>query len=330
MIEGWDIGNPLYGIAGLLGLVFWLIDYFQVGKKAEIHIPPHLDKNLVRVNYKKIPLFFIGLLAWLLVTMALMGPRKPVGRTSAQKEINDIYFVVDVSRSMLAEDFPPNRLEAAKNKIREFIDLSPVDRIGIIMFSDNVFTLMPITPDLNLVKQSVDQIKIGFLGAGTNIGDALGLAIARSTSSIAANKSIVLLTDGASNTGLMSPQQAAKEAKEHNIRVHTIGIGGDPNAKLPTGRDMFGRKKYSRIPGGSMDFNALEEISEISGGKSFIAGNDQALAEVLESINKLERKKVEVSGRVVYDEYYWYFLASGFLLLLLVESLRKLILREAQ
>jgi Ca-activated chloride channel family protein len=258
-----------------------------------------------------------------------MGPRKPIGRSSAEKEINDIYFVVDVSKSMLAEDFQPNRLEAAKNNIREFIRLSPVDRIGIVMFADKVFTLMPATPDLELVKQSVDQIRIGFLGSGTNIGDALGLAIARSKGSIAQNKSIVLLTDGASNVGLISPEEAAKKAKEIGIKIHTIGIGGDPNAKLPTGNGIFG-KRYSKIPGGSMDFKTLEEISNISGGKSFIASNKSALGEVLETINKLERKKLEVKGRVIYKELYLYYLLSGLVLLIMIELIRRIVLREAQ
>lgn len=330
MLEGWNFIDPYSALWALVGLLFWIIDFTRLGKKAELVIPPHHTKNLKRLNLKKAPLILVAFIAWSLIGVALMGPRKPIGRSNAEKEINDIYFVVDVSRSMLAEDFPPNRLEAAKENIRQFIDLSPVDRIGIVMFADKVFTLMPATPDLELVKQSVDQIRIGFLGSGTNIGDALGLAIARSKSSIAQNKSIVLLTDGASNVGLISPQEAAQKAKESGIKIHTIGIGGDPNAKLPSGRGIFGRKRYVKIPGGSMDFKALEELSGISGGESFVAGDNSALQEVLKTINKLERKKIEVKGRVVYKELYLNYLLAGLVLLILLEIFRRFYLREAQ
>lgn len=330
MTSDWTLLDPYQGLWAIAGLLFWVIDYFRIGKKVELVLPPSFNKSLGRFSFKKIPVLLIAVIAWAFIGFALMGPRKPIGRSNAQKEINDIYFVVDVSRSMLAEDFPPNRLEAAKNNIRKFIELSPVDRIGIVMFADKVFTLMPATPDLELVKQSVDQIRIGFLGSGTNIGDALGLAIARSKSSIAENKSIVLLTDGASNVGLISPQEAAQKAKDNGIKIHTIGIGGDPNAKLPNGRNVFGRKRYVKIPGGSMDFKALEELSEISGGESFVAGNSDALNEVLDAINKLERKKVEITGRIVYKELYLLYLSIGIGLLVIVEIFRKLLLREAQ
>lgn len=329
MFEGWSFTDPYAALWGLAGLIFWLVDYIRIGKKAELVVPPKQAKGITRLNISKIPVLLIGVVAWALIAFSLTGVRKPIGKSNAEKEINDIYFVIDVSRSMLVEDFQPNRLEAAKNNIRRFVELSPVDRIGIIMFADKVFTLIPATQDLELVKQSVDQIRIGFLGSGTNIGDALGLAIARSKGSIAQNKSIVLLTDGASNVGLISPEEAAKRAKENNIKVHTIGIGGDPNAKLATGNGIFG-KRYSKVPGGSMDFKTLEEISKISGGQSFIAANKNALGEVLETINKLERKKIEVKGRVIYEELYLKYLILGAMILFLLELFRRAILREAQ
>lgn len=311
----------------VVGLIFWAIDYFSLFKKGELILPPRY-KTKSKTSFVRVILFFIGLVAWALIGFSLMGPKTPMGKSNIKKEINDIYFVVDVSRSMLAEDFPPNRLEAAKSQIRKFIELSPVDRIGIIMFGDKVFTLIPVTTDLKLVEQSVDQINIGFLGSGTNIGDALGLALARSETSIAENKSIILLTDGSANAGLMSPMQAAEKAKELGIKIYTIGIGGDPNAKLPVGRDAFGRKRYQNMPGASMDFETLQKLAEMSGGKDFVASDNDSLNEVLSEINKLERKGLEIKGRIIYQEDYYKFLLFGLALLLGVEGVRKFIYRE--
>lgn len=312
----------------LAGFIFWCVGYFNFLKKPELSAPSNLIRKTKLKLFAKSMVFLMGVIAWGLIGYALMGPREPMGKVQSQKEMNDIYFVVDVSRSMFAEDFPPNRIEAAKQRIKEFVKLSPVDRIGIIMFSDEVYTLIPATTDLGLVEKSVDDIRIGPLGAGTNIGDALGLAIARSTSSIAENKAVILLTDGASNVGLLSPSQAAQKAKELGVRIYTIGIGGDPRAKLPMGRDAFGRKRYAKMPGGSMDFETLENIAKISKGKSFVAGNNEALQDVLKEIEKLERKKIDVSGRVIYKELYLRYLALGLLSLMVVEGLRRLVLRE--
>ena len=170
-----EFENKGFLIFGIIGLIFWVISFFHIFKKAQLYVP---KKNLTHIS--RIPrtvLFLIGLLSWIFITIGLMGPRKPLGYLDSEIDVNDIMIVVDVSRSMLADDFRPNRLEAEKIKIAEFVNLMPTDRIGIIMFSEKVFTLLPISNDLNLVRQMIDEIKIGPLGAGTNIGDALGLAV---------------------------------------------------------------------------------------------------------------------------------------------------------
>jgi Ca-activated chloride channel family protein len=244
-------------------------------------------------------------------------------------EVNDIFFVVDVSRSMLAEDFSPNRLEVAKEKIAEFVALRPTDRIGIIIFSEKAFTLLPLSTDLKLIKQMVGEIKVGgMLGSGTNIGDALGLAVARGAQSLAENKVIVLLTDGVSNVGFLTPQQAAQEAKEQGIKVYTIGIGGSRDAKIPYGRNVFGRKRYQTIPGGSIDFKTLEEIADVTSGQSFAAQDEKALKDVLSEIEKLERSEIDSSARVIYKEIYLKFLIIGVILILLSELSRRIVFKE--
>lgn len=321
-----EFKSPFFALIGLTATFFWCLNYFKVGQKAQIWVPENYSINAGRKFFRWL-LFFLGLLAWLSLSFSLTGPRVPQSLAKNEIEVNDILFVVDVSRSMLAEDFEPNRLEAAKQKITQFVDLMPTDRIGIIMFSEKVFTLLPLTTDLKLVKKVVGEIAIGPLGAGTNIGDAIGLATARATLSEAENKVIILLTDGVSNMGTMTPIQAAQHAKEQNLKIYTIAIGGEKDAKIPIGSGIFG-KRYQTIPGGSIDVKTLQEVAKITGGKNYLAGNKEALEKVLNEISQLEKTKIETIGQVVYDEKFYPYLLFGVLLLFLVEISRKFITKE--
>jgi Ca-activated chloride channel family protein len=242
-------------------------------------------------------------------------------------EVNDIFLVVDVSRSMLADDLKPNRLEVAKEKLREFANLRPTDRIGIIIFSEKVFTLLPLTTDPSLVDQILADIRIGFLGSGTNIGDALALAVARGQDSKTKNKVIVLLTDGVNNVGNMTPLNAARTAKEYNMKVYTIGLG-TTKSRLPIGKDQLGRQQYQSIPGGSIDVKTLEDISKMTGGKNFMAGSENSLEEILSEIQKLEKTKINNRGQVVYDELFFPYLLWGILMFLLCEFSRRFLMKE--
>ena len=158
-------------VAGLL----WTMDYYHIGKRPQIFLP-HTFFNqsgsplaLKRGLQRHTP-YLLGLMAWGLLAVALAGPRIPQDFANRRIKINDLYFVVDVSRSMLAEDFKPNRIEVAKQNILDFIKLRPTDRIGIIIFSREVFTLMPLTTDLALIEEIVGSISVGKLGSATNIG----------------------------------------------------------------------------------------------------------------------------------------------------------------
>jgi Ca-activated chloride channel family protein len=312
---------------GILGALIWSFAYFKVGKKAQVYLPKNLSKG--KRSLLRSLLFLLGLVSWGFLSFSLGQPRKPLGLTENNIEVNDIFFVVDVSKSMLAEDFKPNRLEAAKSKIAEFVKLRPRDRIGIIMFSEKAFTLLPLSTDLKLIEQIINDINVGFLGSGTNIGDAIALAVARGAQSLAENKVIILLTDGVSNVGSMTPIQAAQEAKEQKIKVYTIGMGGREDARIPVGRTLFGRKQYQTIPGGSIDTKTLQEIASITGAKYYLAQNDQALKDVLLEIEKLERTEIESSGRVIYKELYLSYLIIGVFGLILVELSRRFVVREA-
>lgn len=322
----YEYQHPLYALFGIVGLFFWTLSFFYVFKKAQVFIPKKYKKK--GFPFLRTILFFMGTIGWLYISFALMGPRRPMGMDKNTIEVNDIFIVLDLSRSMLAEDLKPNRVEAAKQKIHDFVELFPKDRIGVVVFAEKVFTLLPLTTDLNLIKTMVDQIKLGPLGDGTNIGDALALAVGRLIQSQAKNKVIILLTDGVSNVGALTPLRAAEMAAEQKIKIYTIGIGGDKDARIPVGPNMFGVQRYQMIPGGSVDAKGLQEIANLTHGRAYMAGENKALQNVLGEINKLERTQVEHSGKIIYEELYFKFLLRGILLFLGCEFLRRTALRE--
>lgn len=318
--------HPSYVAFGIIGLIFWIISFFYLLKKPQIHIP-------AKYRIKSIPIlrtiiFLCGVVGWLHISYALMGPRKPMGMSKNTIEVNDIFIVLDLSRSMLAEDLKPNRFEAAKQKVHEFVDLHVQDRIGIVIFAEKVFTLLPLSTDLNLIGKMVDGIKLGPLGDGTNIGDALALAVGRLIQSQANNKIILLLTDGVSNVGALTPIQAAEMAQENKIKIYTVGIGGDKDARIPMGQSVFGIQRYQMIPGGSVDVKTLKEISKMTGGKTYMAQDTNALGNVLTEINQLERTKIEHTGKIIYEELYFKYLLIGVCFLFGAELARKILLKE--
>ena len=320
-----EFKNFSFIIVGVLGTAFWALSFWKFFKLPQIYLP---DKYVL----KKIPVlkgivFLIGLLGWMLISYSLMGPRLPLSNSSRTIEVNDIFLVVDLSRSMLANDFNPYRIEVAKEKILEFIEFRPKDRIGIIIFSERVFTLVPLTTDLDLLKKMVAQIKIGILGSGTNIGDALALAVGRLNTSEAKNKFIILLTDGVNNVGLLPPLKAGEIARDSGIKVYTIGIGGNDDAKIPMESNVYGGRMQN-IPGGSVDLKTLEEISRMTHAKSFWAKDEGALKNILNEIEKMERSEIKVTGQTIYEEKYLFYLIIGVIMLLLSELQLKFLLRE--
>jgi Ca-activated chloride channel family protein len=322
-----EFKNPLLLWAGVLAGVVWAIDYWKVLLRSKLHFPMqdnglHWGKKVLRIC-----LFIAGLTAWAFLSYSLMQPRKPQKFSPSSIEVNDIILCIDVSRSMLAEDLKPNRLEVAKERIRAFARMRPTDRIGVVIFSEKVITLLPLTTDPTLVDKVLSEISIGYLGSGTNIGDGLALSVARAVNSEAKNKVIVLLTDGVANVGTLTPIQAAEEAKKHNIKVYTIGLGTDNDAKIPVGNGIFGTQ-YQLIPGGGIDYKTLKEISDITGGKFYPAKTEGALKSILDDIQKLEKTEIKVNHQIVYDEQYFQYLMIGVSILVAVEILRRLLLKD--
>lgn len=315
-----------YAFWGLVGLLFWIISFFYWFRKPQLFLPKKYKKSGLPILRTLI--FFAGVIGWLYISFALAGPRRPLGMDKNTIDVNDIVIVLDLSRSMMAEDLKPNRFEAAKQKISDFVALFPKDRIGIVIFAEKVFTLLPLSTDLELIKKMVDQITLGPLGDGTNIGDALALAVGRLLQSQAKSKVILLLTDGVSNVGTLTPLQAAEMAAANKIKIYTVGIGGDKDARIPVGPNMFGVQRYQVIPGGSVDAKGLKEIADMTHGKSYMASNNKALESVLEEINKMERTQIEHSGRIIYQELYFKYLLTGICFLIGAELSRRLLLRE--
>lgn len=319
--------NAAFMWIGIIAGLFWALDYWKIFQRAQLYFPQqgthfHWWKKALRVL-----LFLTGLLGWAYLSYGLMQPRKPQKYSPSNIEVNDIILCIDVSRSMLAEDIRPNRLEVAKEKIREFVRMRPTDRISVIIFSEKVFTLLPLTTDPTLVDQVLSEISIGYLGSGTNIGDGLALSVARAVNSETKNKVIILLTDGVANVGTMTPIQAAEEAKKFGIKVYTIGLGTDDDAKIPVGTGVFGTQ-YQLIPGGSIDYKTLKEISDLTGGKFYPAKTENGLKDILTDIQKLEKTEIKVNHQIVYDEQYYQYLLMGVGLIFLVEVLRRLLLRD--
>jgi len=322
-----EFKNPILLWFGVAAGIMWIFDYWKIFHRAQIYFPNVQKSTSIWKKILRIILFVFGIIGWAYLSYSLMQPRKAQKFSPSNIEVNDIVLCIDVSRSMLAEDIRPNRLEVAKQRIREFARLRPTDRISIVIFSEKVFTLLPLTTDPALIDQVLSEISIGYLGSGTNIGDGLALSVARAVNSETKNKVIVLLTDGVANVGTMTPLQAAEEAKKYGIKVYTIGLGTDEDAKIPVGNGVFGTQ-YQLIPGGSIDYKVLKEISDMTGGKFYPAKSDEALANILSDIQKLEKTKIKVSNQIIYDEQFYYYLFVGVMLIFAVEVIRRLFLKD--
>jgi Ca-activated chloride channel family protein len=316
---------------GLCWLLLWALDFWMIGIKTPFFLPRYLQAKSSSVIkfFKAVKwlIFVAGVIGISFISYALMGPRMPEAFSRSDREVLDLYLVVDVSRSMLAEDIRPNRLEVAKRRLREFAQLKPKDRIGVIIFSEKVFTLLPLTMDPNLVTRIIDDINIGFLGSGTNIGDGLGLAIGRLQVTSTKNKVIVLLTDGVSNVGNLTPLQAAEMAAKNKIRIYGIGLGTDKDARIPVGQGIFGMQ-YQNIPGGSIDHEVLRQMAKLTGGKSYEAKSDDALANILKEIDGLERTVQQDDDQVSFEELFQKYLIFGLIFYLFAELAKWYWLRE--
>lgn len=249
------------------------------------------------------------------VIIALARPRSARGEETIETDAIDIMMAVDVSSSMNAMDFSPNRLVAAKQTATSFIDLRPNDRIGLVIFAAQAFTQCPLTNDHNVLKLLLDGVQQGWVQDGTAIGLGLAQSVLRLKESETLSKVVILLTDGVNNRFEVNPLDAMQLAQQYEIKVYTIGMGTNGYADVPRS-DFAGNVKIVQELV-EIDEELLRQIATETGGKYFRATDMTDLQKVYEEIDILEKTKVEVTRFVRYEEWYWPFvvLALGLLLL---------------
>jgi Ca-activated chloride channel family protein len=252
-------------------------------------------------NYLRHILFALRTIAVTLLIIILARPQKTDIFQDVTTEGIDIILTLDISGSMLARDFNPDRLEASKNVATEFISGRPYDRMGLVVFSGESFTQCPLTTDHAVMINLMREIQSGMIEDGTAIGMGLATAINRIKDSDAKSKVIILLTDGINNRGEIAPATAADIAKTFGIRVYTIGVGTQGMAPYPV-QTAFGIQ-YRNMPV-EIDEAILKEIAEKTGGKYFRATDNTKLVQVYSEIDKLEKSKIDVKQFARREEKY--------------------------
>lgn len=254
------------------------------------------------------------LLAFLAWVIAAAGPRLGGAQVEMKKEGIAIVIAVDISSSMLAEDFSPsNRMEVAKQQATAFIKGRSADRIGVVAFAGEALTQVPITVDYPVLEQAVASLRIGMLEDGTAIGTGLATAVNRLREAPGKSKVILLLTDGENNRGTVDPRTAAAAASALGIRVYTIGVGTEGEAPVPTGRGLSGFR-YEMLPV-RIDEPLLRDIAATTGGRYFRAKDSEALARIFQQIDGLEKTPIQVTRYVKYDEIAKPLVLAGLLFL---------------
>jgi Ca-activated chloride channel homolog len=243
----------------------------------------------------------LRVLALIGLGLAAAGPRIGGDTVEVKKEGIAIVITIDISSSMLAEDFAPsNRLEVAKRQAVGFIRGRSADRIGLVAFAGEALTQVPVTLDYPVIEQAVMDLKIGSLEDGTAIGSGLATAVNRLRRAPDKSKVILLLTDGENNKGLIDPRTAAATAAAFGIKVYTIGVGTIGEAPIPTGRGLGGFR-YELLPV-RIDEPLLQEIAQKTGGRYFRAKDSEALSRIFRQIDELEKTPIQVTRYTRYDE----------------------------
>lgn len=265
-------------------------------------------------------LFVLRGLALALFFMSLVGPRWLLRDASYRSEGIDIILAIDVSGSMAAEDFylknkRVNRLDVVKDVAREFIQRRSNDRIGIVAFAGEAYTVCPLTLDRDWLMHQLDRLELGLMRDGTAIGYGIASSLNRLRESSAKSRVIILLTDGVNNTGTISPIEAANMARALGIAVYTIGVGSKGLVPFPV-TDAWGRRVYKDV---QIDYDAqgLKEIADLTSARFFEASDTEALRAIYSEIDQLEKAEIVHTGYRLYEPLFWVFLLWGLGLLAL-------------
>ena len=329
MFFGYEFANPFYFfiLIALPPMIIW-----YVFKEKQSHA--HLQYSSLSVfkglkASKKIwirhLLFVLQMLAIVFLVIALARPQADNSWKSYSSEGIEIVLALDVSSSMLARDFEPDRLEAAKEVATKFILERQQDKIGLVVFAGESFTQCPLTTDQAVLVNMLREVDCGIIEDGTALGLGLANAVNRLKDSPSQSKIAILLTDGVNNRGTVAPLTAAELAKSFGIRVYTIGVGTYGEAPYPI-QTPFG-VQMQNVPV-EIDENVLKEIATLTGGKYFRATDKNKLSEIYKEIDVLEKSKIEVKHFSKKDEHYFVFGLIGMILLIIQVILRYTVLRK--
>ena len=315
-----EFGSPWLLTLLLLLPAWWLwrrrrrpaaIVFSQVGVLAN---GPRAGRGIARALLIARNLVLVGLI------IALARPRSAGRAEQSTTEGINIVIAFDISSSMLAEDFQPqNRLEVARDKVKQFITMRNSDRIGVVAFSGEALTQVPLTTDYPVVMAAVDNLQPGQLEDGTAIGTAIATAANRLRDAPGNSRVVVLLTDGVNNRGSIDPRTAAQAAAAFGVKIYTIGVGTEGMAPVPVGRGVFGLRYENRPV--EIDDALLTDVAKRTGGRYFRARDAVALQRITEEIDRLERTPVRTRVYTRYSELYRWPLGIALLALALELSL---------
>ena len=301
------LANPWYLlILAILPLIFIYKSFLSRSKDGSFRISSKsiISEKMIRKGvYKKRLLSFIQYLSMFLIILGLSRPRMIESLQEKNIEIIDIVLVIDISSSMLATDFQPNRLEVVKKTAKDFITQRKGDRLGILVFAGESFIQCPLTIDNEVLLSLMSEIKVAQQSYdGTAIGMAIANATNRLRNSDAKSKVMILLSDGSNNAGELDPNTAADLAKQFGIKIYTIGAGTNQDVSFIPGRGYIRNE---------IDEETLKAIAKQTGGQYFRATNTEGLKEIYSTINALERTEVEIKVFTQYRELYgWLFIPA--------------------
>lgn len=295
----------------LLFLTRWLWRY-RFNQKLPVALTQKEIKSSPITLVRFIPDILL-MLTMALILVALARPQRTNEKVNQFTEGIDIMLAIDISQSMQIEDFTPNRLDAAKNVAQRFIEGRLKDRIGIVVFSGDAFSLAPLTTDYNLLKSYIKEVNFDMINnRGTAIGSALGVVINRMRESEVKSKVCILLSDGENTAGNIDPITAAELASAYGIKIYTIVIGKD--GMVPFGKDFFGNPNMIE---NNVDETTMRKIAEIGGGEFFRVPDNKTLNKVFSLIDQYEKAEIKETRFKDTSDYYYNYLAWGIVFLLL-------------
>ncbi len=305
----------------IIPLVAWYI-YSQDKNEPEMNVSSTRAFDGMGTSWKvwlKHFSFALKMAALACLIVILCRPQTKDSWSTSDVEGTDIVIALDVSTSMLAKDFSPNRFESAKKVATQFVSGRDHDNIGLVLFAGESFTQVPMTTDNAALVNAIGQTEMFALEDGTAIGDGIATAINRIRDGKAKSKSIILLTDGSNNTGVVAPNTAADIARKYGIKIYTIGVGSNGTADYPVAIDYAGNIQYQRMPV-VIDEATLKNIASTTGGKYFRATSGSVLRNVFSEIDKLEKTHMDVQRFTHTEDHYepWALLLLGLLLLSLL------------